>query len=119
MGSREAVADPALALVHSDEERQIRETVRGICSGFGPPYIRRCVEAGEPPRELWDALAEKGYLGINLPESYGGGGLGMSALQAVGEEIMASGCALLLIVVSPAIVGPIPGPPRNPDPPRG
>jgi alkylation response protein AidB-like acyl-CoA dehydrogenase len=98
---------PNLSLVHSDEERQIRETVRGICEGFGPPYIRRCVEAGEPPRELWDALAEKGYLGVNLPEAYGGGGLGMSALQAVGEEIMASGCALLLIVVSPAIVGSI------------
>jgi alkylation response protein AidB-like acyl-CoA dehydrogenase len=100
-------SEPALGLVDSDEERQIRETVRGICEGFGPPYIKRCVEAGEPPRELWDALAEKGYLGINLPETYGGGGLGMSALQAVGEEIMAAGCALLLIVVSPAIVGSI------------
>jgi alkylation response protein AidB-like acyl-CoA dehydrogenase len=97
----------SLPVVPSDEERQIRETVRGICAGFGPPYIRRCVEAGEPPRELWDALAEKGYLGVNLPEAHGGGGLGMSALQAVGEEITASGCALLLIVVSPAIVGSI------------
>ncbi len=96
-----------LSLVPSDEERQIRETVKGICGGFGPPYIRRCVEQGEPPRELWDALAEKGYLGVNLPERYGGGGLGMSALQVVGEEITAAGCALLLIVVSPAIVGSI------------
>src|SRR5687767_10865858 len=63
--------------------------------------------AGEPPRELWDALAEKGYLGVNLPEEYGGGGLGMSALSWVGEEISAAGCSLLLIVVSPAIVGSI------------
>src|SRR5688572_24379781 len=97
----------SLPIVPSDEERQIRETVRGICEGYGPAYIRRCVESSEPPRELWDALAEKGYLGVNLPETYGGGGLGMSALQAVGEEITASGCALLLIVVSPAIVGSI------------
>ena len=44
---------------------------------------------------------------MNLPEEYGGGGLGMSALAAVGEEITASGCSLLLIVVSPAIVGSI------------
>jgi alkylation response protein AidB-like acyl-CoA dehydrogenase len=99
----------ALALVPSDEERQIRESVRGICLGFGPDYTRRKTEEGEPPRELWAALAEKGYLGVNIDERYGGGGLGMSALQAVGEEISASGCALLLIVVSPAIVGSILG----------
>ncbi|MFI5121994.1 MAG: acyl-CoA dehydrogenase family protein [Vicinamibacteria bacterium] len=100
-------SEPTLALVDSDEQRLLRETVRGICDGFGPAYIRRCVEADEPPRELWDALAEKGYLGVNLPQRYGGGGLGMSALQTVGEEITAAGCALLLIVVSPAIVGSI------------
>ena len=87
--------------------RLLRETVRSICEGFGPDYTRRVTEAEESPRELWDALAESGYLGVNLPEQYGGGGLGMSALQAVGEEISASGCALLLIVVSPAIVGSI------------
>src|SRR4029079_14465384 len=42
-----------------------------------------------------------------IPEEYGGGGLGISALAAVGEEISASGCSLLLIVVSPALVGSI------------
>lgn len=102
------VLSPALPLVPSDEERSIREAVAGICARVGgADYHRRIVEAGEPPRELWDALAEKGYLGVNLPESYGGGGLGMQALQAVGEEISAAGCSLLLIVVSPAIVGSI------------
>ena len=100
-------ASVALALVPSDEERMMREAVRSICEGFGPEYTRRKTEEGEPPRELWDALASRGYLGVNLPEQYGGGGLGMSALQAVAEEISASGCALLLIVVSPAIVGSI------------
>jgi alkylation response protein AidB-like acyl-CoA dehydrogenase len=97
-----------LELVPSDEEVEIRAAVRGICERLGgPDYHRRIVAADEPPRELWDALAEKGYLGVNLPERYGGGGLGMSALQAVGEEVSASGCSLLLIVVSPAIVGSI------------
>ncbi len=100
-------SEPALALVDSDEQRLLRETVRGICDGFGPAYIKRCVEAAEPPRELWDALAEKGYLGVNLPPEHGGGGLGMAGLATVGEEIAAAGCSLLLIVVSPAIVGSI------------
>jgi alkylation response protein AidB-like acyl-CoA dehydrogenase len=99
---------PTLPVVASDEEVEIRAAVRGICERFGgPEYMRRCDEAGEPPRELWDALAEKGYLGINLPERYGGGGLGIAALHAVGEEIATAGCSLLLIVVSPAIVGSI------------
>jgi alkylation response protein AidB-like acyl-CoA dehydrogenase len=103
MGSPQAV----LPLVPSDEERMLREAVRGICSGFGRDYSREKHAKGEPPTELWDALAEKGYLGINLPEEWGGGGLGMAGLAAVGEEISAAGSSLLLIVVSPAIVGSI------------
>ena len=98
---------PSLPLVDSDEQRMLREAVAGICSGFGPAYTREKVAAGEPPTELWDALASRGYLGVNIPERYDGGGLGMSALAAVGEEISAAGCSLLLIVVSPAIVGSI------------
>src|SRR3954453_1749566 len=98
---------PTLALVPSQEEAMLRETVGAICRDFGPEYSRRKVAADEPPTELWYALASRGYLGVNLPEQYGGGGLGMSALAAVGEEISASGSSLLLIVVSPAIVGSI------------
>jgi alkylation response protein AidB-like acyl-CoA dehydrogenase len=96
-----------LQLVPSPEERMLRETVAAICGDFGPQYTRRKAAEGEPPTELWDALASRGYLGVNIPEQYGGGGLGMSALAAVGEEVTAAGCSLLLIVVSPAIVGSI------------
>jgi len=85
----------------------LREAVTGICASFGREYMQRKRDEGEPPSELWDALASKGYLGVNIPEDYGGGGLGMAALSWVGEEIAAAGCALLLIVVSPAIVGSI------------
>ena len=103
----EAAAVPVLPLVPSDEEVQIRQTVASICEGFGPAYMREKHAAGEPPSELWEALASRGFLGVNLPERYGGGGLGMSALAAVAEEISAAGTQLLLIVVSPAIVGSI------------
>ncbi len=96
-----------LPLVPTDEERQIREAVRGICDGFPADYARLKHAEGLPPTELWDALAEKGFLGLNVPEEWGGGGLGMSVLAAVGEEITAAGKSLLLIVVSPAIVGSI------------
>src|SRR3954451_12726791 len=99
---------PSLNLIPTDEERQMRETVAKICvDKGGPKYTRAKVAAGEPPTELWDALASRGYLGVNVPEEYGGRGLGLQPRAAVGEEITAAGCRLLLIVVSPAIVGSI------------
>jgi alkylation response protein AidB-like acyl-CoA dehydrogenase len=101
------VASPVLELVPSDEERLLREAVAGIASGYGADYIRRQNDAGLPPTELWDALAQRGYLGVNVPEAYGGGGRGMTELAAVGEEPAAQGCPLLLLVVSPAIAGSI------------
>jgi alkylation response protein AidB-like acyl-CoA dehydrogenase len=101
------MTDLSHALLPSEEELTIRDAVASICAQFGRSYMRAKVEAGEPATELWDALAAQGFLGVNLPEAYGGGGLGMLELAAVGEEIAAAGCALLLIVVSPAIVGTI------------
>jgi alkylation response protein AidB-like acyl-CoA dehydrogenase len=96
-----------LNLVPTHEEEMLRESVAGICASFGPEYMLEKYKAEEPPAELWDALAEKGFLTVNLPEEYGGGGLGMSALAQVAEEISFSGNSLLLIVVSPAIAGSI------------
>ncbi len=98
---------PALPLRPSDEEALLRETVAAICASYGPEYARGKTETGEPPTELWDDLAERGYMGVNIPEEWGGGGLGMAALSAVAEEMSATGNGLLLIVVSPAIAGSI------------
>lgn len=102
-----AAAAPSIPLVPSDEERLLRESVAGIASGFGAPYMRERHAAGLPPTELWDALAAKGFLGVNVPEEYDGGGRGMTELAAVAEELGAAGCPLLLMVVSPAIAGSI------------
>ncbi|MFL5843331.1 MAG: acyl-CoA dehydrogenase family protein [Solirubrobacteraceae bacterium] len=96
-----------MSFVASDEERQIRESVAGIASGFGRDYIRACVEEVKPPTELWDALAEKGFVGVNIPEEFDGGGRGMTELAAVMEELAFAGWPLLLMVVSPAIAGSV------------
>jgi alkylation response protein AidB-like acyl-CoA dehydrogenase len=98
---------PSLPLVHSDEELHIRESVRGICSSFGARYARERHDAGEPPTELWDALAEKGFVGANISAEWGGGGLGMTGLQIVAEEMAAAGNGSLMLVVSSAIAGSI------------
>jgi alkylation response protein AidB-like acyl-CoA dehydrogenase len=98
-----------MPLVESDEHRMLREAVRDIVADFGHSYYARVVRENEPPTALWDALASRGYLGVNVAERYGGGGLGLSELTIVEEELGAAGCPLLTLLVSPAIVGTILG----------
>jgi alkylation response protein AidB-like acyl-CoA dehydrogenase len=100
-------AEPALALVPSDEERSLRETVYALTSTFGPDYYAKVNAEGRSPHELWDALGERGFLGVHLPEEYGGGGMGLQELTAVLEETGAAGCPLLKLLVSPGIIGTI------------
>src|SRR4051812_50144149 len=109
-------SSPTLPLIPTDEERQIRETVAKICSDFGPKYTRTKIQNEEPPTELWDALASRGYLGVNVPEEYGGSGLGMGALAGGGGGVPGDGGGLLLVGVSPRVGGGLPpgtGPPHQ------
>jgi alkylation response protein AidB-like acyl-CoA dehydrogenase len=85
------------------EMQALRKTVSDITARFGGAYYARKAEAHEPCDELWAALAEAGFIGINVPEAYGGGGAGLSELAAVCEETAAQGCPLLLLLVSAAI----------------
>lgn len=97
----------AIQLVPDEEEQLLRETVRRIAEPFGVDYIRKCSRAGRNATEAWTALAEPGFLGVNIPESHGGGGMGMTGLAAVVEEMAAAGCNLPMLAVSPAIGGTI------------
>jgi alkylation response protein AidB-like acyl-CoA dehydrogenase len=96
-----------MVFVETSEQELLRQTVAGIAAQFGEAYFREKARAGEKTTELWDAVAEAGFIGVNLPEEYGGGGLGVTELAIVCEELGAAGCPLLLIVVSPAISGAI------------
>jgi alkylation response protein AidB-like acyl-CoA dehydrogenase len=89
------------------ERALLREAVRRIASRFGHDYYAAAARAGRKTTELWTAVAEAGYVGVNLPEAYGGGGLGITELAIVAEELSAVGCPLLLLVVSPSICGEI------------
>lgn len=69
--------------------------------------MRRCQDLNEPPAQLWKALADAGFIGINLPTEYGGGGMGLTGLRIVAEEAAAAGALLVMIVMSSGIAGPI------------
>src|SRR4051794_41863428 len=81
----------------------LRKTVGDITGRFGGAYSARRAEAREPCGELWMALGDAGFIGINVPEEYGGGGAGLRELAAVCEETAAAGAPLLLLLVSQAI----------------
>jgi alkylation response protein AidB-like acyl-CoA dehydrogenase len=87
----------------SEEHRALRGAVAKIAADFGPSYYARKAEAREFPTELWQALGGYGYLGVSIPEAYGGGGAGLTELAIVCEESAAQGCPLLLMIVSCAI----------------
>ncbi len=86
-----------------EEHALIREAISRICSDFGRGWFQQRVASGEKSTELWRTLAKNGYIGLNIPEEYGGAGGGISELCLVCEETAASGAPLLLLVVSQAI----------------
>lgn len=90
-----------------DDELALRAAVRAITADFGAAYYAARAEAHEPSTELWQALGKGGFIGINIPEEYGGGGAGLAELSIVGEESAAQGCPLLLLLVSQAICGEV------------
>lgn len=90
-----------------DDEQALRAAVGAITADFGPAYYAAKAEAHEPTTDLWRALAKGGYIGINVPEEYGGGGAGLVELAIVAEESAAQGCPLLLLLVSSAICGEV------------
>ncbi|PTL58348.1 acyl-CoA dehydrogenase family protein [Paraconexibacter algicola] len=105
--STPTAAEPVIRLVPTQEQEMLRESVAGVTAKYGAKYMLDCHERGVPPTEMWDALSEKGFTGVNIPEEYGGGGLGMTGLALVQEELGRHGCTQLLMVVSPAIAGSI------------
>ncbi|RLU90535.1 acyl-CoA dehydrogenase [Streptomyces griseocarneus] len=85
----------------------LRAAVAALGRRYGREYAARVAAEGRHPDELWAEAGKLGYLGVNLPAEYGGGGGGIEELSIVLEELGAAGCPLLLLVVSPAICGTV------------
>ncbi|MEU5946518.1 acyl-CoA dehydrogenase family protein [Micromonospora sp. NPDC047465] len=89
------------------EQDQLRDAVRALGRRYGHDYFVTRAKAGQHTTELWDEAGRLGYLGVNVPTEYGGGGGGITELAIVCEELAAAGCPLLLLVVSPAIAATV------------
>lgn len=69
----------------------IREQAHNIAHGFDLDFWREHDKSGEYPHEFFNAFAEAGWLGIAIPEAYGGSGLGIVEACILLQEICASG----------------------------
>ncbi|HET6288307.1 MAG TPA: acyl-CoA dehydrogenase [Amycolatopsis sp.] len=97
----------AMNFTEPEERGALRAAVAELGKKYGHEYYAKQARAGLKTDELWAEAGRLGYLGVNLPEEYGGGGAGIADLAAVLEELAAAGCPLLLMVVSPAICGTV------------
>jgi len=73
----------------SDEQKQMRDEARKFLAEKCPPKAVRAVLDGKASydRELWKGLAEMGFLGVAIPEAYGGAGAGHLELCVIAEEM--------------------------------
>ena len=85
------------------EYADLRAAVREITLAHGPGEFAEHARTATPQSGLWSDLGKAGFIGINVPAEYGGGGAGMSELAVVAEEAAGAGSPLLLLLVSSAI----------------
>ncbi|MDP1737636.1 MAG: acyl-CoA dehydrogenase family protein [Caulobacter sp.] len=75
----------------TEEQEAIREAVGRVCAGFNDEYWRRTDETGEFPEAFARAMADGGWLGVAMPEEYGGAGLGLTEAAHVMQTVTQSG----------------------------
>ena len=78
----------------NDEQVLIRESVGKLCADFPDNYWSQKDKDHEFPWDFYQAMADAGWLGIAIPEAYGGSGRGITEASLVLEEVAASGAAM-------------------------
>jgi acyl-CoA dehydrogenase len=79
----DAVSDP--------ECERIREAIERLCARFDDAYWLERDRDGRFPEEFYRTIADDGWLGIAMPEAYGGSGLGISEAVAMMQAVAESG----------------------------
>ncbi|KAJ6161141.1 hypothetical protein N7470_004537 [Penicillium chermesinum] len=75
----------------TDSQRTVREAISKICAKYPDEYWRKLDESKEFPTDLHRSLADNGWLGICMPQEYGGSELGISEAAVMMQTISESG----------------------------
>ena len=90
----------------TEEQRLIRNSVRQLADDYDRDYWKACIDEKRFPEEYWSDLARDGWLGVTIPEEYGGAGLGMVEMSMVIEELSrGGGQGGIIFVLTPVFGG--------------
>lgn len=78
----------------SPDQEAIQEAIASVCANFDDAHWHRRDKEGGFPTDFYDALAEAGWLGICVPEAYGGSGLGITEAAIMMRTIAESGAGM-------------------------
>jgi acyl-CoA dehydrogenase len=78
----------------SDDQQTIRDTILKVAAGFGDDYWLEKDKNGGFPEGFYNAFAEAGWLGIAMPEKYGGAGLGITEASLMMQAVAESGAGM-------------------------
>src|SRR4051812_50211759 len=99
----------------TEERQELRKQVAKLAGKYGRDWFTEKARAGEKTTELWLEIGKNGYLGINIPEQYGGGGGGVGGIPGACGGRSARGWPPPLVGGRPAVCGPLITPPRAPE----
>ena len=92
----------------TEDQIAIRDAVREFCAAEYAPHAARWDQQGSVPREAVDKAAEQGYLGMAIPEEFGGLGWDSRTVTMVVEEIARVSAALAIMIAVHNSVGAYP-----------
>ena len=78
----------------TDHLHQIETSVAKLCAGFGDDYWLARDRDGKVPEDFYRAVADAGWLGIAMPEDYGGAGHGITEAATLMRAIAESGACM-------------------------
>src|SRR5258708_4577090 len=78
----------------SEDQLAIKESVAKLCAQFDGKYWLKKDKEGGFPEDFYKAMADAGWLGIAMPEEYGGSGLGITEAAILMQAVAESGAAL-------------------------
>lgn len=91
----------------NDEQRMIYEYGDQVAKKFTQKYWLEKARKNEFPRELWEQVSADGFMGLMVPEQYGGAGLGMMEMTLLMEGLSNNGIPLLSLVVGSTMALPV------------
>ncbi|SHJ44444.1 acyl-CoA dehydrogenase family protein [Cycloclasticus pugetii] len=79
---------------YTDEQDAIRDAIKKVCEPFTDDYWLKRDQQGGFPHDFYQAMADGGWMGICIPEAYGGSGLGITEAAIMASTIAESGAGM-------------------------